>query len=90
MPTIQQYNPNTDEVTQTLGSTKCGIDCIRFATDTFTDAVREELFYMRVEDPTLKADRVALVNLANGSQIVRDSGHRVIVHRSILHIAPKA
>ena len=72
------------EVTIPLKESKCG-DCIRFAHDSFEEALKSDLFWLRIETPELK-DRVRLVNLKDGKQLERDGDHRVIIENATLHL----
>lgn len=83
---IQRHTPNTKESTIALRDSKPG-DCIRFAVDSFEDAIRTNSFWLRLNAPETK-DRVRLANLHDGSQLERDGDHRVIVHASVLNVIP--
>ena len=76
--------PEKQEPVILLKDVKSGA-CIRFSHDAVEDAFKTDSFWMRIEAPEAK-DRVRLVNLADGKQIERDGDHRVIVHKSNLHI----
>lgn len=81
---LKKAKDKIEEPTVLLKNTAPG-DCIRFAHDSFEDALRSDLFWMRADAPELK-DRVRLINLADGKQLERDGDHRVITHNSVLHI----
>lgn len=82
---LKKASNKTAEPTVLLKNVMPG-NCIRFAHDSFEDALRDDLFWMRVDTPELK-DRARLVNLANGKQLERDGDHRVVVHNSVLHVS---
>jgi len=75
----------TKEVTVALKNVEPG-DCIRFQHDTLEDAFKSDLFWMRLDVPELKDDRVRLANYADGKRIERDGDHRCIIHECALQI----
>ena len=80
----QKYAPKTEEITVPLSSVNAG-EVFRFAYDGFEDAVKDDLFFMRVEAPRLK-DRVRIVNMKGGQPIERDPTHRVVKHDMTLFV----
>lgn len=60
-------------------------ECIRFAVDSFEEALQADLFWIRVDAPEAK-DRIRLINSKDGKQIEKDGDHRVIVHNTSLQI----
>jgi len=61
-------------------------EVVRFATDTFEDALKTEAFYMKIDAPELK-DSVMLLNIKDGKRITRDGSHRVVKHDAIISIS---
>lgn len=73
-PVIQNKTPKTTLLKDvTPGS------IIRFEHDSFVDALKADLFWLRVDAPEIKDGRVRLVNLKDGKQIERDADRRVFV-----------
>jgi hypothetical protein len=77
---IEQYIPETTEPTIALKDTKPA-DIFRFAVDSFEESLKDSLFYIRVDAPELKTDRVRFINIQFGNQLERDGCHRVVVHK---------
>ena len=84
---IQKAQKRQQEPTVALKDIKPG-DVIRFASDTFEDALKTDSFFMRLNAPETKPDRVRLVNITDGFQIERDDFHRVVIHKATLHLEP--
>ena len=82
---LQKAQNKKTEPTVPLSHVKPG-ECVRFAHDTLEEAFKADLFFMRIEAPEVKVDRVRLVNLTDGKQLERDCDHRVIVHKGALHL----
>jgi len=82
---IERAAEEINEQTIMLKNTTPG-DCIRFAHDSFEDALKCDLFWLRIDSPELK-ERIRLVNFSSGKQIERDGDHRVITHVSKLRIS---
>jgi len=83
MKAIKQKNEAV-EPTLPLSSIRAG-EVFRFAHDSFEDALKSDLFFMRLDSPELK-DAAKIVNLADGKMLVRDLIHRVITHDAVIKI----
>ncbi len=81
---IKEAEIKTELATVPLSSLSGG-DVFRFASDSFEDALKADLFFMRLEAPELK-EQVKIANLKDGKQVVRDGIHRVVKHESALRI----
>jgi len=76
---IELQRVERDEVESTVPlDALSGGAVFRFATVSYTDAMKESLFYMVEKAPELKKG-VAIVDFG-GNRLVRDGCHRVIEH----------
>ena len=67
-----------------LRDTKPG-SILRFQHDSFQEALKADLFWLRLEAPEAK-DRVRLANVADGKVIERDGDHRMVVVDAVLNV----
>lgn len=81
---VQKSEPKKIEPTIQLKDATPG-SVVRFDHDTAEDAIRCDLFWMRIDAPELKG-RVRLVNITDGKQIERDEDRRVVKHEAALHV----
>lgn len=58
-------------------------ELFRFAQHTFSEAIREDLFYMRSNAPE-KDSRIEIFNISTGERLIRDSMH--LVHTHVAHL----
>lgn len=80
---IIKANITQEEPTQALGGVIIG-QVFRFAFLSFTDALKEDAFYMVIQTPEKKG--VSIVNLKDGGILIRDPDHRVIVHQTTISV----
>ena len=82
---ITQAREDVTDVTVALKDVKPG-EVLRFAHDSLEDAFKAELFYMKLETPELKGNRVRLVAISSGKVTEYDDIHRVITHVAELQL----
>lgn len=82
---VKKVEPNIAEPTLPLSSIQPG-EVFRFAHDSFEDALKSDLFFLRIDAPELK-ERVRIVNLKDGKPMERDGIHRVVKHEAALSVA---
>lgn len=80
---VQKAQNNTKEHSIALSNTKPG-DVFRFAHDTVEEALKEDLFFMRINAPETK--QVRIINVTTGDQLDRDGDHRVVIHAATLQL----
>ena len=83
---IQKFQTEDKEPTIQLKDSKPGVDIIRFANDSFEEAIKSDLFFIRIDDPNIKDGRVKIVNLKDGKELIRDGDHKIVIHKGILNI----
>lgn len=71
------------EATVSLNQVKNG-EVFRFAFLSFTNAIKEDAFYIKIQAPSEKG--ISIINLKDGTQLKRDSDHRVVIHHTTLAI----
>ena len=70
-------------------STHKGGDVFRFATDTFQEALQNDLFWMRVLSPERDKDkRIFAVSLTGKETRVFDDFHLVVKHEAVVQVTP--
>lgn len=84
---ITNHNPAPQEPTTSLGALSQG-QVFRFACMTYGEALDQGAFYMKLMSSAPKGDGAYIVCLKDGNCLIRDTDHRVVVHKSQLLVTP--